>query len=229
MLLVESAVPYSFKESPYSSHSLLLARLPQEGRGRRVLDLGCGSGYLAAILAARGYAVTGVERTRAAAYPPECELIEWDLDYGLPPLASLYHFVLCADVLEHLKDPGRLLSQLPAVMTADAALVASLPNSGHLYFRLNVLFGRFPQHERGLFDRTHLHFYTWSNWRALFAGAGFAIESTVCSGVPVGLALPGRRHSLGVKAAERLSYDLARLWKRLFAYQFIVTARAPAP
>jgi hypothetical protein len=92
-----------------------------------------------------------------------------------------------------------------------------------------VLFGRFPQHERGLFDRTHLHFYTWSNWRALFADAGFAITSTVCSGVPVGLALPRWQDSAAVKLAERFSYDLARLWKRLFAYQFIVTARAPAP
>ena len=35
---------------------------PPDGEGRRVLDLGCANGYLGALLAARGYRVTGVER-----------------------------------------------------------------------------------------------------------------------------------------------------------------------
>ena len=52
-----SAAPYRLKDSPYSSHSLLLASLPSSGEGRRVLDVGCAGGYLGAILAGRGYRV----------------------------------------------------------------------------------------------------------------------------------------------------------------------------
>ena len=51
---------YTYKASPYSSHSLLVDSLPAEGRGLRVLDIGCAAGYLAEILAERGYDVVGI-------------------------------------------------------------------------------------------------------------------------------------------------------------------------
>jgi len=221
---------YSFKPSPYSSHSLLMAALPEKGEGRRVLDLGCADGWLAAVLAARGYRVTGVERpaTVTAAFPREVELVEADLDAGLPPLSGAYDYALCADILEHLRDPRRLLDQIRGVLAPGGRLVASLPNSGNLYFRLNVLAGRFPQHDRGLFDHTHLHFHAWANWVELLASCGFGIEQCRSSGIPVGLALPSRAATLPVRAAERLCYELARFWKTMFAYQFVVTARPEA-
>lgn len=220
--------PYRFKASPYSSHAILLAALPERGDGRRVLDLGCGNGYLGEILAARGYEVTGVERPEGvtAPFPPQVRLIRADLDQGLPGVGAGYSYVLCADILEHLRDPLCLLRALPAVMAPGGVLVASLPNSGNFYFRLNILLGRFPQHDRGLFDRTHVRFYMWDGWQALFRAAGLSLESCRPTGIPVGLALPRWERSFPVRVAERLSYDLARIWKTMFAYQFVVTARA---
>ena len=143
-------VDYSLKESPYSSHSLMLERLPAPGAGRRVLDLGCGNGYLAAILAERGYDVTGVEHPEGVggAFPSSVRLVTADLEQGLPHLDSRFDLVVCADVLEHLRDPLRLLREVGAVLAPGARVIASLPNSGNLYFRLNVLFGRFPQHDK---------------------------------------------------------------------------------
>src|SRR3954466_14149450 len=41
---------YTPKHEPYSSHSLLLRQLPADGARRRVLDVGCASGYLSEIL-----------------------------------------------------------------------------------------------------------------------------------------------------------------------------------
>ena len=41
-----AVTPYQLKPSPYGSHSLLLSNLPEEGEGRRVLDIGCAGGYL---------------------------------------------------------------------------------------------------------------------------------------------------------------------------------------
>ena len=224
---VEKDSPYQFKPGPWSSHSLLLAALPQAGEGRRVLDVGCGRGYLAELLAARGYRVTGIESPgrAGASFPAGVELIEADLDAGLPPLAARYEFILCADVLEHLREPGRLLAQLAVLLAEEGRLIASLPNSGHAWFRWTVLCGRFPAEDRGLFDRTHLHFYTWSGWRDLFAGAGFRLETVEPTGVPVGLALPKWENTLLVRMLEKLSYTSARVWKTLFAYQFVVKAR----
>ncbi|MBM3748911.1 MAG: class I SAM-dependent methyltransferase, partial [Acidobacteria bacterium] len=144
---------------------------------------------------------------------------------GLPPLEGRYDFVVCADVLEHLKAPDRLLAGLPRVMAPGARLAASLPNAVNLYVRLNVLIGRFPQHDRGLFDRTHLHFYTWSGWVELFRQAGFRIEKVVPTGIPFSLALRRWEGTLPLRVLDALAYLAARLWKRLFAYQFIVVAR----
>lgn len=219
------SAPYSLKSARYSSHTLLLTALPADGSGKRVLDVGCAGGYLGEILASRGYRVTGIDSPGSAAgFPVSVDLVEADLDFGLPRLPDRFDFVICADVLEHLKQPGRLLQELRGLLAPGGRLVASLPNSAHAYFRWNVLLGRFPQHDRGLFDRTHLHFYTWNGWTGLLTASGFRIEKVACSGVPVSLALPGWRDTAAVRALEWLSYQSARWWKRMFAYQFIVTA-----
>ena len=231
MVSSQASPPYTFKPSPYSSHSLLLAALPPDGAGRRVLDVGCASGYFAEVLARRGYRVVGVDRPGAAGprFPASVQLIEADLEQGLPALDGTFTYVICADILEHLRDPVRLLRQLWALVPPDGRLVASLPNSGHLYFRLNVLAGRFPQHDRGLFDRTHLHFYTWRGWVDLLRAGGFRVESAAASGVPVGLALPRFDGAGWVRALEFLAWICARAWKKLFAYQFVVVARPEIP
>ena len=222
---VEAPARYQFKPGPYSSHALLLREFPRQGGGRRVLDIGCAGGYLAQILAQRGFSVTGIDLP-GTAHPPGIDFVAADLDRGLPALDGCFDFILCADVLEHLREPERLLRACRERLAPEGALIASLPNSGHAYFRGHVLMGRFPQHDPGLFDRTHLRFCTWHGWVDLLTRAGFLIEALHCSGVPVGLALPKWQGSFWVRALERLSYESARAWKSLFAYQFIVRARA---
>jgi SAM-dependent methyltransferase len=216
---------YEFKPGRYSSHSLVLGEFPSEGRGQRVLDVGCAGGYLSDLLAARGFSVTGID-TPGTEPPARANFIPADLEDGLPPLSGRFDYIVCADVLEHLRRPLSLLRELRACLAPEGALLLSLPNSGHAYFRWNVLLGRFPQHDRGLFDRTHLHFYTWDGWVHLLERGGFRIERSVSSGLPFGVVFPRWEQSIPVRMLERASYESARLWKTLFAYQFIVKARA---
>ena len=197
----------------------------------RVLDVGCGDGYLGKLLARRGYLVTGVERDggTSPAFPhASVRLIVADLEQGLPPLPHACDYVLCADILEHLRQPGRLLAQIREhALAPGGTLVASLPNSGNIWFRLNILLGRFPQDDKGLFDRTHIRFYMWDGWQLLFAKAGFHFVSVQSSAIPVALVAPPQwSRSLLIRAAESVSYGMARLWKTLFAYQFVVSAKS---
>jgi SAM-dependent methyltransferase len=222
---VKAPARYQFKPGPYSSHGLLLGEFPCQGEGRRVLDIGCAGGYLAEILMQRGFSVTGIDLP-GTPHSPGIHFAAADLDRGLPALNGLFDYIICADVLEHLRQPERLLLECRELLAPGGALLASLPNSGHAYFRGHVLMGSFPRHDRGLFDRTHVHFFTWHGWVDLLARAGFLVEALHCSGVPVGLALPKWEESFWVRALERLSYESARAWKSLFAYQFIVRARA---
>src|SRR5262249_5417654 len=141
------------------------------------------------------------------------QLLEADLEKGLPPLDGHFDAIVCADILEHLRDPGSLLRQLRSVLKPGGRLIASLPNSGHLYFRLMVVAGRFPKHDKGLFDRTHVHFFTWSGWAELLRESGFSIRDVTPTGIPVALAYP---KFPGNSAAETLSYLLAKFRKQLF-------------
>lgn len=234
MVLIAERAPgktggrYEFKPGRYSSHMLVLSALPVQGRGRTILDLGCSGGDLSVRLVERGFALTCVDRPGETppALPAAAAFLAADLDEGLPGLLrSPFDFILCADVLEHLKEPGRLLASLPGALAEGGRLVASLPNSGNVYFRLNILMGRFPAHDRGLFDRTHLHFYTWRGWVELFEKAGFHMESARPTTVPFGLAFPRLAQTALVRGMESLYYLAARAWKKMFAYQFVVVAR----
>jgi SAM-dependent methyltransferase len=218
---------YEFKGGDYSSHLMLLRRFPAHGEGRRVLDVGCAGGFLGEMLAARGYSVTGLDWPGTAT-SPAIQFHGADLDNGLGTLGGGYDYIVCADVLEHLRDPLRVLIECRERLARGGVVIASLPNSGHWYFRANILAGRFPQDEKGLFDRTHLRFYMWDNWVELFEQAGLRMVSVEPTTTPFGLVLRSLDGSWFVRALERISYDLARVWKRLFAYQFVITARPEA-
>jgi len=217
---------YALKVSSTSSHAQILALLPASGQGQRILDVGAGTGEFALMLAERGFAVTALERyPLVPEFEGKLEFHQVDLDSGLPALRGAYDWVLCADVLEHLREPAAVLSQLHALLTPGGQLVASLPNSGHWYFRLHVLAGSFPQHDKGLFDSTHLHFYMWDGWLGLFERAGFSLTLVSVTTPPLELKLPRSAGALWLRAANALSALLAKWWMRLFAYQCIVVAR----
>ena len=223
----QAGSPYSFKSGRYSSHSLLLGSIGGPGKGRRALDVGGGEGYLSRLLHEQGYRVVCLAAPGSVAdpFPDGVEIIEADLDLESPPFSEPFSCIVCGDVLEHLRDPRKTLQWLRANLAPGGRLVASLPNSGHWYFRWTVLRGRFPADDRGLFDRTHLHFYTWDGWRALLQSAGFEIAAVAPTTVPFGLAWNLAPGHVAVRTLERLSYELGRLWKSMFGYQFVIVAR----
>jgi SAM-dependent methyltransferase len=225
-MLVEDAqsnARYEFKGGKHSSHSTLLRHFADPGQGSRVLDVGCAGGFLGEILASRGYRVTGVDFPGTVT-SPAIEFLGADLDRGLGGIGGGFDHIVTADVLEHVREPLRLLVECRERLAAGGRIVASLPNSGHWYFRANVLMGRFPKHEKGLFDRTHVQFFMWDDWMALFEQAGLRIESADPTATPVGLEFPRMPQPL-VETIEWGTYAASRVWNRLFAYQFVVVAR----
>jgi SAM-dependent methyltransferase len=233
------------------SHRLMLEAVPD---GARVLDVGCATGYLAEHLSRRGCAVVGLEADSAAAAAAEahCErVIVGDVESvdtrGELPRGN--DVVLLGDVLEHLRDPAAVLSAMRELLGPAGAVVASIPNVGVWSARLEVMRGRFPYADSGIFDRTHLRFFTRASAHALVRDAGFDLvdegftrsplpgERTLyrllgvepAGGGDAGGAAPGQDADGTLQALGRRIHAVAlAIRPELFANQFVLTLRPRA-
>jgi len=152
---------YSFKSSPHGSHETVLRLLPRDGSLRRVLDLGCGPGYLSVRLAERGYDVLAIDLVKPVETHAGVRFLAADLNAAdRLPVDGPFDYVLLADVVEHLLAPERLLEWVRDRLAPGAKAILCVPNVAHLYVRLKLLAGRFDPEPCGILDSTHLHFYT---------------------------------------------------------------------
>lgn len=145
------------------SAAAVLARMVEPGQ--RVLELGTGPGTVTRILHRKGCKVTGVEMDpeTLTTCAPFCERTVQanleDPDWATPLAGEKFDAIICADVLEHLRDPRPLLNQLHLFLEPGGSVLMSLPNASHLTVVASLLVGRFPYQKSGLLDHTHLKFY----------------------------------------------------------------------
>jgi 2-polyprenyl-3-methyl-5-hydroxy-6-metoxy-1,4-benzoquinol methylase len=158
--------------------------------------------------ARRYYRTVFASDIESAALPPDC-----------------YRVVVCADVLEHTVDPVRAIGKLREAATPDAVFVISLPNVAHIAARLLLLMGRFPQMERGIFDRTHLHFYTRSTAIDMLRAAGLEVLRVRPTPVPLEQIWPAGRGPALLSALMELQRVGLLLAPTLFGFQWILVAR----
>lgn len=148
---------------------------------RRVLDLGCASGAFGAALKARGAAVVGVERDpeyAARARERLDEVLEADLDDLDPGGLGTFDVLVAGDVLEHLVDPWTTLRRLAAVVEPGGVAIVSVPNVRHweTFWEIGVR-GSFPRRNEGVFDHTHLRWFTLYDAIGLLDQAGVDYEA----------------------------------------------------
>ena len=159
------------------SAAAVLARMVEPGQ--RVLELGTGPGTITRILHHKGCKVTGVEMDpdTLATCAPFCErTLQANLEDPLwwqPLDGEKFEVIICADVLEHLRDPRPLLEKLPVFLMEGGCVLMSLPNASHLTIVASLLGGRFPYQKNGLLDNTHLKFYGREDLDALLRECGF--------------------------------------------------------
>ena len=126
------------------------------GPGRRVLDLGCRDGSLSRAYA-DGNEIVGVDADRealAAAGKLGIETHWADLDEPLAFDDASFDVVVAGELLEHLRDPHRIVDDARRVLRPGGIFVASVPNAYRLKNRLRFLLGRDPED-----DPTHLHMF----------------------------------------------------------------------
>ena len=135
-----------------------------DGPGRRVLDLGCRYGALTQAYAA-GNDVVGVDVDREALAEAAKLGIEthWaDVDEPLPFGDASFDVVVAGELLEHVRDPHRVVDDAQRLLRPGGTFVGSVPNAFRLKNRLRFLLGHKPED-----DPTHLHMFAPADVRAL--------------------------------------------------------------
>ena len=207
-----------------------LASLVPE-QARLVVDFGCGRGALGAHIKERqGAQVVGVELfDDAAAVAAERidAVVRADLDAldVLPVEEGTVDVAIFGDVLEHLRDPHRLLRVARRYLKPTGRIVCSIPNVKHFTVVMPLLVSdRFEYTDAGLLDRTHVHLFTLEEIDLMLRETGF--EAVSLGATSVG-ALPERYRALA-ELAGRLGADARETVARLEAYQYLVVAAPTA-
>ena len=159
----------------------LLAMLPNDIN--TVLDVGCSVGangkWLKENKGVRE--VVGLEMLDAAAQKAEAVLdkvVVGDVEnINLDYPQGYFDCIIYADVLEHLKDPWRLMAEHQKILSNKGYVLVSLPNISNWRVIASLLADRWEYSSSGTLDRTHLRFFTQKSMRKMFKLAGYEIDS----------------------------------------------------
>ena len=246
---------YSYVERSNPAIQSLFARHVLARRAdARVLDVGCGCGANAQALKEQSerVRVIGIEPSARAAELARraCdEVFQGTFDDWARSARDHGSFdaVVLSDVLEHVADPiafVRGISGNPALR--GALWIVSVPNYAVWYNRLTTLFGVQHYSWSGLWDRTHLRFYTRRTAREVLEYCGLEVVDRACtpslvqSGAPVlrkffekdvaqgdhlALAESGA-YRFYRKFVEPVEARVCELWPELLGFQVVHVARS---
>lgn len=193
--------------------------------GGNALDVGCGAGDNARLLAARGWNVSGItlsDQERKSAEPVCSRVWVHNLEDGLPNEANgPYDLVILSHVLEHLTSPEVLLRQIRQVLGPTGRIAVAVPNVLNWHQRLLFLAGRFEYQSEGIMDSTHLRFYTFASARRMVEGCGFRVTSAKAAGS----ILPwGRMRRWAPSLTSSVDRAFCRIRPGLFGRQLLYAA-----
>tara|TARA_R110002167_G_scaffold11308_9_gene50146 strand:- start:263 stop:907 length:645 start_codon:yes stop_codon:yes gene_type:complete len=174
---------YNNKAQDYFNHERpeMLAYMPKDAK--TLLDIGCGEGNFAAhikqqyTLEAWGIelmAIPGAEAKKKLdkVFIGPCEEFLEQLPDGY------FDVIYCNDVLEHLVDPYTVLSVLKGKLTERGVVISSIPNIRyHDAFKKLILQKNWEYEGHGIFDKTHLRFFTKKSISKMYTDQGYRILS----------------------------------------------------
>ena len=177
---------YDKKESFYFKgvRDTLLNLIPQVNRNGTILEIGAAAGNNMIFAKQNGYAnkIYGIELMHIPNSNQQNnefeEFLIGDIEnMNIPFEDEMFDVIIMGDVLEHLVDPYLIISKLKKLLKNNGVFVSSIPNVRNLKtFRNIFLRGTFKYDHHGIFDKTHLRFFTKKNIIALFEDEGLIVS-----------------------------------------------------
>ena len=211
---------YRLKQADNTLHHEVLTR--EWPADWHVADIGASRGAFSALLAERVAHVMSVDRERPdKAGGAEALALDLDGDFDRELGHARYDCVVALDVIEHLRRPEESIRKVAAILKPGATLYASTGNIAYFVLRASLAAGQFNYGKRGILDLTHTRLFTIYSFKKLLVNAGFVIKEVKGFGPPI-------RDMVGestvLRTADTTSAALARVWPRLFAFNFLVVA-----
>lgn len=134
----------------------------------RLLDVGCGAGDNARLLRevwpevdVVGVTASSHECSMAKQYMSQC--IVADIEHELPSglLANKFDCIIFSHILEHVRDPHIVLARFLRLVKEGGQVLIAVPNIAFFRSRWPLVCGRFEYTTSGVFDETHLRFFTY--------------------------------------------------------------------
>ncbi len=167
----------TYDDNPRTELIDLITEPPQH-----VLEIGCGAGATGLALKQKFQDIeyVGVEPDEGAAKIAKTRLdrvISSDIEkvqFGTLGLTKdHFDLIICADVLQHLYDPWKILFDLRNNLGPNGRILASIPNIQHISIVNSLLNGQWTYSKYGLLDATHIRFFTLSEIVKMFSGIGY--------------------------------------------------------
>lgn len=150
------------------------------GKRGTLLDAGCGGGRAMALVAEAGYQVTGVDISlgalgKARTRSRQANVVAGAVDSTLPFADRSFDAALSCEVIEHLLDVPRFLSELNRVLRPGGRVFLSTPYHGLTKNLVLSVLG-LEKH----FDPAgaHVRFFTPKSLRQLLEQSGFRLKRT---------------------------------------------------
>ncbi len=159
-----------------------LATLGGLAAGRRLLDVGVGTGLLVHLARQAGWDATGVDICAEAAERAgrEFGVAVAVGDFLAVDLPGGYDAITMADVVEHSRDPRAFLARAHALLAPGGVLYVGVPNHRSLVYLAGDVLGRVPG-TGNLVDRlyvpNHYQYFTPHALAALAREAGFTVAA----------------------------------------------------
>ncbi len=200
---------YKFDKSPHGAHIKIINNVE---RNKKVLDIGCATGYIGRELKRKKCYVVGIEIDKNAAkiaerYYDKVIIADIENVKSLPFNYEFFDVIIYGDILEHTRDPLFILKKFDPYLKKGGYIIASIPNITNWRIRLKILFGKFEYEETGILDKTHIRFFNLKTAKKLITNAGYKIEKIEYTGL-----------------ASRLGI-IGKFFPNLLAYQFIIKGR----